>query len=55
MTTFAGADGRRVTICPACGYPSAGLCAACVQTSAVVPVDLVMNIGAGVSYIDPAV
>jgi hypothetical protein len=54
MTTFAGADGRRVTICPACGYPSAGLCAACVQTSAVVSVDLAMNIVAGVSHFEPA-
>jgi hypothetical protein len=54
MATIAGADGRRVTICPACGYPSAGLCAACVQTSAAVAVDPAMNIVAGVSHFDPA-
>jgi len=54
MATIAGADGRRITICPACGYPSAGLCAACVQTSVAAPVDPAMNTIAGVSHFDPA-
>jgi hypothetical protein len=54
MATIAGTDGRRITICPACGYPSAGLCAACVQTSAAAPVDPAMNTVAGVSHFDPA-
>jgi hypothetical protein len=54
MATIAGTDGRRITICPACGYPSAGLCAACVQTSAAAPVDPAMNTIAGVADFDPA-
>ena len=29
----------RVTICPACGYPSAGLCAACSRISVLAPFD----------------
>jgi hypothetical protein len=52
MATIAGTDGRHVTICPACGYPSAGLCAACVQTSAV-PGDPAMNTNADLSWPDP--
>ena len=61
MASIAGSDGRRITICPACGYPSAGLCAACIQISPGipvispgVPVDPVMNTVAGVSHFDPA-
>jgi hypothetical protein len=56
MATIAGADGRRMMICPACGYPrlGAGLCAACIQISPDVPVDPVMNTVAGVSDINPA-
>jgi hypothetical protein len=61
MATMAGSDGRHITICPACGYPSAGLCAACIQISPGdpvdspgVPVDPLMNTVAGASYFDPA-
>jgi hypothetical protein len=56
MATIAGADGRRVTICPACGYPrlGVGLCAACIQISPVVPVDPAMNTFVGVSDLNPA-
>jgi hypothetical protein len=39
-------------ICPACGYPSAGVCAACRQISPDVPVAPVMN--TGVSQFDSA-
>jgi hypothetical protein len=60
MATIAGSRGRRITICPACGYPSAGLCAACIQIYPGVPVDIypgvpvdpVMN--TGVPHFDPA-
>jgi hypothetical protein len=31
MGILADADSRRTTICPACGYPSINLCAACSQ------------------------
>jgi hypothetical protein len=51
MATIAGVDGRRITICPACGYPSAGLCAACIQYSSAVPVDPASNT---VTQFDPA-
>jgi hypothetical protein len=56
MATIAGADGGRIAICPACGYPrlGAGLCAACIQYSSAVPVDPALNTVAGVSHIDPA-
>ncbi|MDT5024279.1 MAG: hypothetical protein QOE61_705 [Micromonosporaceae bacterium] len=43
MATIAGVDGRRITICPACGYPSAGLCAACIEYSSAVSVDPALN------------
>ena len=56
MAANAGADGRRVAICPACGYPrlGAGLCAACIQTSAAALADQTMNTIAVVSQFNPA-
>jgi hypothetical protein len=45
-------DGWHRTICPACGYPSAGVCAACRQISPDVRVVPVMN--TGVSQFDSA-
>ena len=56
MDSSAGADGGRIMICPACGYPrlGAGLCAACVETSLATPVDPTMNAFAGVSDFNPA-
>jgi hypothetical protein len=56
MATIAGADGRRITVCAACGYPrlGPGLCAACIQSSSAVPVDPAMNTVAGVADLDPA-
>jgi hypothetical protein len=52
MATIAGSNGTRIPICPACGYPSAGMCAACIQISPAVPVDLAVN--TVVSQFDPA-
>jgi hypothetical protein len=43
MVTSADADGRRMMICPACGYPSAGLRAACNQNFPTAPVEQIMN------------
>ena len=31
MATIVDTDTKRTTICPACGYPSTNLCAACSQ------------------------
>jgi len=54
MATSTDADDKHMTICPACGYPSAGLCAACIQISPGVPLVRAMNTVAGVSAVDPA-
>lgn len=56
MSTSAGADDRRMTICPACGYPrlGAGPCAACVQIPPAAPIDPTMNTFAGASHFNPA-
>jgi hypothetical protein len=58
MASRADVDGRRVTICPACGYPSAGLCAACIEIFPSVAVDPAINPAintvAGVSHFNPA-
>ena len=54
MATIAGLDGMRMTICPACGYPSAGLCSACTQILSAVPVPWMMNTFAGAPQFDPA-
>jgi hypothetical protein len=43
MVTSADVHGRRMTICPACGYPSTGLCAACSQISPAGHADLTTN------------
>jgi hypothetical protein len=43
MDTIAGADAGRRAICPACGYPSAGLCAACIEYSSAGSVDPALN------------
>jgi hypothetical protein len=43
MDTIGGGDAGRRTICPACGYPSAGLCAACIEYSSAVSVDPALN------------
>ena len=54
MVTGGDMDGRRMTICPACGYPSAGLCAACTQICAAAPLNPATNTVAGGSRFDPA-
>ena len=54
MATIAGLDGMRTTICPACGYPSTGLCAACTDISPAVPVESAMNTFDGALQFDPA-
>jgi hypothetical protein len=56
MATSDSPEGRSMTICPACGYPrfGAGLCAACIEISPGVPIDLVMDTVAVVSHFGPA-
>ncbi len=39
MLVNTAGDGKR-SICPACGYPSAGICALCAQTLADAPLDI---------------
>lgn len=54
MATIAGLDGTRMTICPACGYPSNGLCAACTDISFAVPVGSpLMSTQAAAPLVDP--
>jgi hypothetical protein len=53
MLTGPDVDGWHRTICPACGYPSAGVCAACRQIPPAA-VDPAMNTVAGVSHFNPA-
>lgn len=56
MASSIPVDGKRVMICPACGYPrlGVGLCAACVPTVAVAFVDSTTNVVAGESGFNPA-
>lgn len=56
MASSIPGDGKRVTICPACGYPrlGPGLCAACVPTVAIAFADSTTNIAAGESGFNPA-
>ena len=54
MAINVGMDGWRVTICPACGYPSAGLCAACIQFASAGAVEAASNTSAAVSHFNPA-
>jgi len=54
VAAIVGLDGMRMTICPACGYPSAGLCAACTNISPAVPVESAMNTFDGAIHFDPA-
>jgi hypothetical protein len=56
MASSIPGEGKRITICPACGYPrlGAGLCAACVPTVAVAFVDSTTNKIAGGSGFNPA-
>ena len=49
-------DGKRITTCPACGYPTLGgvLCAACILISAAAQIDLAIDIFDGASGSNPA-
>jgi hypothetical protein len=56
MAIGTGVDGTPIMICPGCGYPrlGEGLCAACVPTAALAPVDSMMNTVARGSDVHPA-
>jgi hypothetical protein len=56
MAIGTGVDATPIMICPGCGYPrlGEGLCAACVPTAALAPVDSTMITVARGSNVHPA-
>jgi len=54
MAFNAGSFGMGITICPACGYPSGGLCAACSSISPAVPVESTMYTSDSAPHFNPA-
>jgi len=53
MSIVAPPEGLHTTLCPACGYPSSGVCAACSQAFAVPVIGLQRSTRSAVTSAEP--